>query len=129
MKKPDLLVLVAIWQFINAFLLLIGIAAIAVFAFPDAIGYYEFPGALNHHGIIDVGAIFGLSIAIFFLVCFIGLSVAGGIGLLLGKGWGRIISIVNAVLSLMNFPIGTVIGVLIYLTRPDVREYFEVKHQ
>ena len=131
MKKPDLLVLVAIWQFINAFLLLIGIAAIAVFAFPDALGYYEFPGALNHHGIIDVGAIFGLSIAIFFLVCFIGLSVAGGIGLLLGKGWGRIISIVNAVLSLMNFPIGTVIGVLvlIYLTRPDVREYFEVKHQ
>jgi len=131
MKKPDLLVLVAIWQFVNAFLLLIGIAAIGVFAFPDALGYYSFPGGFNYHGIIDVGAIFGLSIAIFFLLAFIVLSVAGGIGLLMGKGWGRIISIINAVFNLINFPIGTVIGVLvlIYLTKPDVREYFEVKQQ
>ena len=129
MKKPDLLVLVAIWQFVNAFLLLIGIAAIAVFAFPGALGYYGFAGGMNYHGITDVGAIFGLSIAIFFLIAFIGLSVAGGIGLLMGKGWGRIIGIINAVLNLLNFPIGTVIGVLvlIYLTKPDVREYFEVK--
>ena len=33
-KRPDLLLLIAIWQFLNAFLCLIGMAAIAIFAFP-----------------------------------------------------------------------------------------------
>ena len=119
MKRPDLLLLVAIWQFIIAFLMVIGIAAIAVFAFPEALGY--------RWGPVDEGAIFGLSIAIFVLLCLIGLSLAGGIGVLQGKNWGRMISIVIAVLSCFNVPIGTVIGVLIiiYLTRPEVREYFE----
>jgi len=114
MKRPDLLILIAIWQFLNALLLSIGIAAIAVFAFPKA-------------GPADAGTIFGLSIAIFFLTVFIGLSIAGGVGLLMGKNWGRIISIVNAALSLLNIPIGTIIGilVLIYLTKSEVREYFE----
>ena len=125
MKRPDLLLLVAIWQFLNSFLCLIGIAAIAIFAFPGALGHY---GAVNVGS--DIGAIFGLSIAILFLLCCIGLSVAGGIGLLLGKTWGRIVSIVNAVLSLLSIPIGTVIGilVLIYLTRTEVREYFGGSH-
>lgn len=122
MKRPDLLILVVIWQFLNAFFCIIGVAAIAIFAFPGSIGRWPsvyFPG--------DIGAIFGLSIAIIFLLGCIGLSVAGGIGLLLGKAWGRMISIVNAVLSLFFMPIGTVIGVLvlIYLTRSEVREYLE----
>jgi hypothetical protein len=125
MKRPDLLLLVAIWQFINAFFCLIGITAIAVFAFPGAVGFY---GAV-HVG-ADIGAIFGLSIAILFLLSCIGLSLAGGIGILLGKKWGRIVSIiVNAALSLFSIPIGTIIGVLvlIYLTRSEVRDYFEGK--
>jgi len=114
MKRPDLLILISIWQFLNALFCSIGIAAIAVFAFPKA-------------GPADIGTIFGLSIGIFFLVCCIGLSVAGGIGLIIGKTWGRIVSIVNAALNLLSIPIGTVIGilVLIYLTRSEVREYFE----
>lgn len=114
MKRPDLVLLIAIWQFLNALFCSIGIAAIAVFAFPKA-------------GPADVGTVFGLSIGIFFLLCFIGLSIAGGIGLLIGKNWGRIVSIVNAALNLLNIPIGTVIGilVLIYLTKSEVREYFE----
>ena len=114
MKRPDTVILIAIWQFLNALFCSIGIAAIAIFAFPKA-------------GPADVGTIFGLSIGIFFLLCFVGLSVAGGIGLLLGKNWGRIVSIVNAALNLISIPIGTIIGVLvlIYLTRSEVREYFE----
>jgi len=125
MKRPDLLLLVTIWQFLNAFLCLIGIAAIAIFAFPGALGHY---GAVNVGS--DIGALFGLSVAILFLLCCIGLSIAGGIGLLLGKAWGRIISIINAVLSLLSIPIGTVIGVLvlIYLTRSEIRDYFEGSH-
>jgi hypothetical protein len=113
MKRPDLVILIAVWQFLNALLLAIGIAAIGIFALP-AVG-------------ADIGATFGLSIGIFFLVLFIGLSLAGGIGLLMGKGWGRIITIINAALSLLNIPIGTIIGVLvlIYLNKSEVREYFE----
>ena len=38
MKKPDLLILIAIWEFISAFVVLIGIAAISVFAFPAVLG-------------------------------------------------------------------------------------------
>ena len=121
MKRPDLLLLIAIWQFVNAFLCLIGIAAISIFAFPGAVGYWPV-----HVG-VDIGTIFGLSVSILFLLGCIGLSVAGGIGILLVKSWGRIVSIVNAVLSLFFFPIGTTIGVLVlvYLTRSEVREYFE----
>ena len=125
MKRPDLLLLVAIWQFLNAFICLIGIAAIAIFAFPGALGHY-WPVNLP----ADIGAIFGLSIAILVLLVCVGLSIAGGIGILLPKPWGRIVSIANAVLSLFSIPIGTITGilVLIYLTRSEVREYFEGSH-
>ena len=125
MKRPDLLLLVAIWQFLKAFIYLIGIAAIAVFAFPSAIGHF-WPVNMP----ADIGAIFGLSIAIFVLLVCVSLSIAGGIGVLLPRPWGRIVSIVNAVLSLFSIPIGTIIGilVLIYLTRSEVREYFEGSH-
>jgi len=53
--------------------------------------------------------------------------LAGGTGILKAKSWGRIISIIVAVLSLFWIPVGTVLGilVLIYLTRSEVREYFE----
>ncbi|MFC1875095.1 hypothetical protein ACFLY3_02970 [Chloroflexota bacterium] len=119
MKRPDLLILVAIWQFVSAFLLLIGIAALSIFSFPEALGFLDGPA--------NTGSIFGHSIAILFLLCLIGLSLAGGIGVLKAKSWGRIISMVNAILSLFNIPIGTAIGILVlmYLVKPEVREYFE----
>ena len=119
MKRPDLLLLVAIWAFFSAFLYLIGIAAIAIFALPEALGFM--------YGPANVGSIFGMSIGMFLLLCCSGLSLAGGIGILKAKSWGRIISIVVAVLSLFWIPVGTVLGVLvlIYLAKPEVREYFE----
>ena len=111
MRRPDLLVLIAIWEFLGAAGCLIGIAAIAIFALP-----YTW----------EVGGIFVLTIAIVALACYVGVSVAGGIGLLLGKEWGRILSIVNAALSVFWIPIGTVIGILaiIYLAKSETREYF-----
>ncbi|MFC1932615.1 hypothetical protein ACFLXU_03160 [Chloroflexota bacterium] len=119
MKRPDLLLLVAIWAFLSALLYLIGIAAIATFALPEALGFGWGPA--------NVGSIFGMSIGIFVLLCGAGLSLAGGIGILQAKSWGRIIGIVVAVLSLFWIPVGTVLGVLvlIYLAKPEVREYFE----
>jgi hypothetical protein len=126
MKRPDLLLLVAIWLFLSAFFYLIGIAAIATFALPGALGYYG-PVHIGPPIYPDIGAIFGLSIAIFVLLCCFGLCLAGGIGVLKAKSWGRIISIIVAILSLFWIPVGTVIGVLvlIYLTRSEVRAYFE----
>ena len=108
-----------IWAFFSAFLYLIGIAAIAIFAFPEALGFM--------YGPANVGSIIGQSFGIFVLLCCIGLSLAGGIGILKAKSWGRIISIVVAVLSLFWIPVGTVLGVLvlIYLAKAEVREYFE----
>ena len=117
MKRPDLLILIAIWEFITAFFALIGISAIATFAFPDAID--------TSWGPAIPGAIFGLSTAVLVLICYIGIAIAGGVGILKGKDWGRILSIAHAALSLFFFPIGTAIGILsiIYLVRPEVTEY------
>ena len=117
-KRPDLLLLIAIWEFITAFIAFVAICAIAVIVFPEAVRPWWGP---------EVGTIFGLSIGILVLLCYIGIAIAGGTGLLKGKEWGRIMSIVHAALSLFWFPIGTAIGVLsiIYLTRPEVTEYIK----
>ena len=119
MKRPDLLLLVAIWAFLSAFLYLMGIVALAAFSFPEALGY--------EYGPANLGSIVGQSIGIVVLLCCTGLCLAGGIGILKARSWGRTIGIVVAVLSLFWIPIGTVLGVLIliYLMRPEVRAYFE----
>jgi hypothetical protein len=131
MKKPDLLILIAIWEFISAFVVFIGIVAIAVFAFPAVLGVWSDWGyndgmMLNDSGMGRPGAIFGLSVAILILLCYLALAIASGIGLLTGKEWGRITAIVHSALSLFSIPIGTVIGVLaiIYLTKQEVKDYF-----
>jgi hypothetical protein len=68
-----------------------------------------------------------LSIAILVLICYISIAIAGGVGLLKGREWGRVLSIAHAALSLVSFPIGTVIGVIIimYLTKSEVTGYFQ----
>lgn len=119
MKRPDLLILIAVWQFLSAFIALIGVCIIAAFVFPDAVGPLW--------GQALTGVIFGLSISILVLLAFIGIAIAGGVGLLKGQEWGRVLSIVHAALSLFTFPIGTIIGVLaiVYLTKTEVTEYFK----
>ena len=96
----------------------IGIIAIAVFAFPEVSGL---------HGKSSVAGIFGLSIAVLLLLFYLCIAIAGGIGLLGGKKWGRILGLVHAALSLLSFPFGTIIGILIivYLIKPEIRDYFE----
>ena len=117
-KRPDMIILIAVWQFLNAVGALIGLVAIGLFAFPVV---------ANLNGIARTGGLFGLTIGAFFLVCFTILAAAGGFGLLNGTELGRILSIVHAALNLLAIPIGTVIGILviIYLGKPDVKEYFE----
>jgi hypothetical protein len=118
-KRPDLLGLIAIWHFFAAFLWLIGIIAAAIFAFPFSPGYEGTS--------VEIGDVFGMIVGTLFLIGCTSIAIASGIGLLRGKRWGRIISIVNAALSLLLVPIGTVIGILvmIYLLKAEVREYYE----
>lgn len=54
----------------------------------------------------------GLAMAGLFVVLAIP-GLAAGLGLLARKSWGRILAIVVAVLNLVNFPIGTVVGLYV----------------
>ncbi len=129
MKKPDMLILIAVWQLFTAFIALVGIAAIVLFAFPAVTDSFNY-GWMGWNGRSGMMAgIFGLSIAILVLVCLMGLALAGAIGLMQSKGreWVRIVSIIHSALSLFAVPIGTIIGTLsiIYLTKTEVRDYFD----
>lgn len=50
-----------------------------------------------------------------------------GVGLLKGKKWARPLGIVSGILSLLVFPIGTVLGVIIILAliTPYAKDYFD----
>ena len=129
MKRPDLIVLIAVWEFLSAFGVLIGIGAVASALFFTAPWMtmwewngWQMGGAPNVDGFV----IFGLSVVLLIMVAYFILALMGGIGLLKGKEWGRILTIVHSALSLFWMPIGTVIGilVLIYLTKTEVKEYF-----
>ena len=71
-------------------------------------------------------AIIMLGVAVLAMVAYFILALMGGIGLLKGREWGRILSIIYAALNLFWVPVGTVIGVLIliYLTKTETQEYF-----
>jgi len=118
MRRPDELILIAVWEFITAAGALIGMSAIFIFAFPEV---------THLHGVDNVGAVFSLSIAVIFLFITASLAVVAGIGLLAGKEWGRVLSIAYATFSLLRIPFGTIIGILaiVYLVKPQIREYFE----
>jgi hypothetical protein len=122
MRKPELVLLVAVWEFMAAFIAMVGLAAVLLLAFPQVINELRY--GFDRTGYM--GAMFGLSVACIILGIYIAISVTGGIGLLMGREWGRIVSIVQASLGLFSIPFGTIIGVLIliYLTRQQVREYF-----
>jgi hypothetical protein len=124
MRRPELVLLVAVWEFITAFFAFIGLMAVVLVGFTAVISEYRYGVGMDRTGYI--GALFGLSVATLILVIYIVISVTGGIGLLRGKEWGRIVSIVHAGLSCFAIPVGTIVGILtlIYLTRTEVRDYF-----
>jgi hypothetical protein len=132
MKKPDLLILIAIWEFIAALFTLGIIIFLTLVAFPSVLGmwgnnWWDMWGIGNAPSIM--GSVFAISLIILVLVCYLAVAIIGGIGLLLGKEWGRITSLVHNALSLIVIPIGTIPGTLsiIYLAKAEVRDYFTVK--
>lgn len=119
MNKPYLLILVIVWQFLSAFMALIGLLAIAIVFFPDAITSMEYSSL--------PGFIFGIGLAVLILLAFIIISVIAAVGLIKNQEWGRIMALVQAALCVSAPPLGTVAGILIlvYLLRPDVQGYFK----
>lgn len=119
MKKPDLLVLVIVWQLLSAFLALIGLLAVAIVAFPDATASM-WASALP-------GFIFGIGIVVLILLAYIIISIIAAVGIIRNQEWGRIMGVVQAALSIFGPPVGTVVGILIlvYLLRPDVEAFFK----
>jgi hypothetical protein len=69
-----------------------------------------------------VGSTVGLLLALLSLP-----GLAAGYGLLTRKPWARMLAIVMAVLGLLNFPIGTAIGIyaLWVLLQSSTAQYFE----
>ncbi len=112
------MVLIAVWAIIGAVLLVAALGAIGALAYPEVIDNTE-------EGLI--AALFGLSIGTLLLALGLGVAVGAAIGLIRGTSWGRILGMVFAALNLVWFPIGTALGVLsiVYLTKPEVRDYFE----
>jgi hypothetical protein len=125
MKKPDLLVLIAVWQFLIALSIAAGII-IYILIFPVFIG----DGGWSSIAGTDrmMAGIAAITIPSLVLLCFFGMALAGGIGLLLSQGhaWARVISIINCAIGLFFAPFGTIIGILaiIYLNKQEVKEYF-----
>lgn len=61
-----------------------------------------------------LGVTFGVVLMVVLAVLAIsgGLSLAAGIGLLRGKPWGDVLTIIASVLHIANVPIGTLVGAL-----------------
>jgi len=69
--------------------------------------------------------IVGTSVGVF-LAALSAPGIAAGIGLLKRKSWGRFLAMVVGVLGLLNFPVGTLIGIymLWVLMQDSAAEYF-----
>ena len=126
MNRPSGLVLIAVWEFLTAAGAMVAISLLASFFLAELPFWYTWlegwewrmydSTILPVFPFFVVGVMFGYFLA----------ALLGGIWLLSGREWGRILSIIHAGLSFFVFPVGTIIGVvsLIYLTRPEVRDFF-----
>ena len=86
MKKPDVLVLIAIWEFITAFFALIGLTAIIILAFQER-SWWSDPN-------IDWPWIyFGLAVGGIILLFYLIAALFAGIGVLSGREYGRVLSL------------------------------------
>jgi hypothetical protein len=96
--------------------------AIGAFVFLLLVGIAPVTGEPEPMWILGV---VGTAIGLLFAVLGIP-GVLAGYGLLTKKPWARLLAIVVGILSLVNFPVGTAIGLytLWVLTQPVATEYF-----
>lgn len=110
------------WLYIGANTLFLILALVAF-------GLLPFIGAVSHDQ--DATVILSLFSTAFGLLI-VALALPGllaGYGLLKHRSWGRYLALVLGVLGLVNFPIGTVIGVytLLVLLQQSANDYFETQ--
>lgn len=117
--RPDGVTAIAVYYFLVAIFDLIG--ACAIVAFPMAAIIQTNSGSSLYFPLI--GLSFGLLTTLVLAV----LAIVAGWGLLRMASWARWLAFALAIISLLFFPIGTIIGAIIiwYLLKEDVREAFE----
>ena len=114
-RRPAIITLLAVLQFISGGLMLIG-GAFGIF------GVLLDPQASAELGALPLIV---LSVVIGFAV----FQLATGIGLWRLRPYGRILQIVSSVIGLLGIPIGTIISVaiLIYMNKPGIKVLFSGK--
>jgi hypothetical protein len=115
--QPHITILGWLYLASNAVFLLIAGFAVAALPFIGAVA--DDPDATIVLGIL--GTAFGL------LMVVLGLpGLIAGYGLLKRKSWARFLALVLGILNLVNFPVGTAIGVytLLVLLQQSATDYF-----
>ncbi len=117
--RPDGVVLTAAWFIVVAVVSLLGVAAILVFAHLGGL-------AQSTTGLGSYVAISGVSFGLLVVVTLGAANVAGAVGLLGLRPWGRISAITLASIGLLLFPIGTIAGGLIirYMLADEAKDVF-----
>jgi hypothetical protein len=108
------------WLYIGLSILqiLIGIAVFVVLA-----GIAVLPEV--DHEAAAILSVIALFVALFFIIISTP-GIIGGIGLLKRKNWARILTIILGFINLVNFPIGTALGIytLVILLREETTKFF-----
>jgi len=103
MKRPEGVTLISVYHFVCAALMLL--AMIALIALPFIVGGFS-DGDRDAILWTSVGS----AVSLLFVGLFFVLNLVIGLGLLRMREWSRIAAIVLAVLRLLSFPVGTIIG-------------------
>ncbi len=132
-RTPTVVLISAILNFVGcAFFALLGIGAVAVIIFGNAMGWYERITQVvnNQYPAMNLGVgltfIFGV-IAAACLVSFV-LTLMLAIGLLRGRKWAWFGQVASSIIGLLGFPVSTIINIflLVFLFQPNARNYFKV---
>lgn len=118
-KCPDLVALIAVYHFVVAALIFLGVCALVIGLIAVLVS------APHQHALIGAIAITGVMVIMGLLLI---ANVVVGWGLLALKGWARWMAIVMGLLSLPNIPIGTLVGIftLWYLLSEEGKAAFGV---
>jgi hypothetical protein len=123
-NRPEGITLLAALFWILAILALVGSLFIVVTK--DAIIEFIEDQPEVTEEIVDLvdSVLMGTGIIIFVLAL---LYIITGWGLWTLKSWARIVALILAVISLLSFPIGTIIGIVVlwYLFKPEIKKAFQ----
>ena len=116
MKRPDGITVLSVYHFLVAALSAMGICVGFVFLLALAFS--------NQYVSPVVPILLGFGIVLSFILVLA--NAAAGWALLKMLEWGRWLSVALGVLSLLLFPVGTIIGAVViwYLLQPEVKDAF-----